>query len=530
MQYEIPGFDPTSQQENLNVPFDVWHSEINHVKVHVVHPEEMYRRFETGQKITLVDYEDTSWRNNLSHVNATAQGGKNYSGQPVTIYEAQIDLRKEKSWKEPFINFVTNSTFEGLQAESFFWSNARLLRRPDSFLVMQAEIHNRSINLRNQTSSTNPNDPLKETRLSAPARKDTNVGVQLGHTLNCLSAMMCVAYSLGKDEIKSPSSTLIMTPNGPLYKNPDTGEYVHHLGREKIEVKASVPEKAPKPRHTFDQFFGIDHILDELRPLILFYTRPDLAAKWQVKRPGNVLFFGPAGTGKTQLAHALAGELNADLYELSSAEIYGKWLGDSEKAIKSVFDKVRGAKKPTILLLDEMDSIISIAENDTSGSRATNAVAGVFKTESASITEQNPNVILVATTNNPDRLDPALIRAGRFDLRIDVGLPNEHARAQIFGNLILNHHSLNVGEHEPDNPDKKATNFNPYDAELLDSNSLQELAALTDHDFSPADIVEVLRRAALAKANEEARSNSEPEAINLAFLSNIIAAMRRNRA
>lgn len=180
--------------------------------------------------------------------------------------------------------------------------------------------------------------------------------------------------------------------------------------------------------------------------------------------------------------------------------------------------------------MDEIDSIIGIVEDTTGGARAANAVAGIFKTESAKISEQNPNVILAATTNDTSRLDPALIRAGRFDVQITTNLPDTKSRSQIFGNLIVNYHDFDITDIEVDVKDgANPAGFNPYSPELLNTESLDELARQTDHDFSAADIVEVLRRAALAKATEEERTGEQPQPIDLAFLTKIITAMRRNR-
>ncbi|HSX29623.1 MAG TPA: ATP-binding protein [Candidatus Saccharimonadales bacterium] len=529
MSYEIPGFDPTSKQDNPELPFSVWHTEINHIGLHVVHTQELYRRLAAGAKITLVDEEYDNKKNNIRRVVATAMGGENYDGKPADLYSATIDLRQEREWEDEFLRLTDHTNFTRLSKERFYWGNSRMLQRPDTNLIMQANIYSRSINLMNQRTSSNPDMPLRSTRLNAPARADVVVGKQLVHAFDCLTAMMCVAYSLGKEKPLSPGGSFIITPDGPLYKNPDTSDYVHRLQPEKIT--ASGPKKVER-KQGFDDLFGIDEIKESLRPLIIFYTRPELAAKWRVKRPGNVLLFGPAGTGKTATIEAFANEISADLHKISPADIYGKWLGDSEKAMQAIFDKVRNAKKPTVLLFDEMEGIVNIVETDASGSRATNAVAGIFKTESARVTEENPNVILAATTNDPDRLDAALIRAGRFDLQIAMGLPNDEARQRMFGNLILNYHTFDVDEFLPEGgKDEKGTSdFNPYGNDLLSTESLAVLSSMTDHDFSAADIIEVLRRAALTKADEEERTGKEPTPIDLNFLTTIITSMRRNRA
>jgi len=529
MSYEIPGFDPTSLRDDPELPFSVWHDTINHIGVHVVHPEELYRRMDAGQKVTLVDDNDFARKGNIKSVEAVVRGGKNYADQDASLYDATITLRKERDWSSSFLSHVDDSAFSRLKAVQFFWGGTRLLERPGTNLIMSTTVFSDHVILNNQyTGSNSEARPLRETRLRAPANKDVSQGAQLSHAFDCISAMMCVAYSLGKDKIMSPSGTLIVTPDGPLYKNPDTGEYVHRLGREQIATTSGV-KKTEQKHPGLDQLFGIEPIKEQLRPLIVFYKQPEVAKKWRVERPGNILLHGPAGTGKTAIAHALASDLGADLYEISPADIYGKWMGDSERAIKNIFDKVRNVKKPTILLLDEMEGIISVVNNDSSAGRANNAVAGIFKTESARITTENPNVILVATTNDTSRLDPALIRAGRFDVSIAMSLPNDDARRQMYVNLILNNHSFGVDGVSTEGEFVGNDEFNPYDSSLLDADAQQELVRLTDHNFSAADIIESLRRACLAKADEEERTGAQPEPIDITFLSKVITVMRRNR-
>lgn len=528
MSYEIPNFDPTSPNRNPELPFTVWHQNVNSIGFHVVDPQEIYRRIEGGQKVILADCKNPNEGDNMLSVSASVTSGKNYNGQDASLYTSAIELSKEKVWDRSFKRLTDTTTWPRLSTGSFYWNNTRLLTRTGKpQLVNSASVHAHTIDIYNQTTARSGVVPLLTTRLNAPARKDIEAGEQLSHFFDSLSAMMCVANSLGARKARSPGGMLIITPDGPLYKNPDTGMYVHSVTREQTTISSS-PKAPEQPKRTFDQFFGIEPIIDALKPLVLFYKQPELAKKWGVSRPGNVLLHGPAGTGKTALIEALAGELDADKIDVSPAEIYGKWLGDTEKAMQAIFDEAREATKPTILFFDEMEGIVSITESGTSGARAANAAASVFKIESARICDENPNVIIAAATNDPDRLDPALIRAGRFDLRIAVGLPNEAARARIFGNLIfrslMSYDKVEATQNPQDN------HFNPYSNDLLDPKALDELAQLTEHSFSPADIIEVLRRAALGKAFEEAQTQREPAKIDLAYLKDVILEIRRNRS
>ncbi len=140
--------------------------------------------------------------------------------------------------------------------------------------------------------------------------------------------------------------------------------------------------------------------------------------------------YGPPGTGKTMLARALASEIGGIIREVRTPEILDKWLGASERNMKRIFREARQYRVPTVMLFDEFDSIISYAGAGVdSGSHAVNAVAGIFKQEMNNLIEENPNVIVVATTNFPHLIDDSLIRSGRFDVRLEIPLPGRRQGA-----------------------------------------------------------------------------------------------------
>jgi transitional endoplasmic reticulum ATPase len=203
--------------------------------------------------------------------------------------------------------------------------------------------------------------------------------------------------------------------------------------------------------------------------------------------------YGPPGTGKTMLSRALANEIGADFREIRTPEILDKWLGASERNIKRVFRQARRYVRPTVMLFDEFDSIISYAgAGDDAASQAVNAVAGIFKQEMNDLIEENPNVIVVATTNFPERVDESLVRSGRFDVKLAIPKPNEAGRAEILATMIRR---LSA-EHESPGFRMFADDVDPAD---FAANS----AGLTG-----ADIAEVLRRVTMDKAMQEARTGA----------------------
>ncbi|PSP73030.1 AAA family ATPase [Halobacteriales archaeon QS_3_64_16] len=144
--------------------------------------------------------------------------------------------------------------------------------------------------------------------------------------------------------------------------------------------------------------------------------------------PSGVLLYGPPGTGKTLLARALAGESEVNFIHVAGPELLDRYVGESEKAVRDVFDRARQAA-PAIIFFDEIDAIAR--ERGTSGdSDAAERVVSQLLTELDGLAE-NPNLVVLAATNRRDVLDPALLRPGRFESHVEVPDPDEEARRAI---------------------------------------------------------------------------------------------------
>ena len=259
---------------------------------------------------------------------------------------------------------------------------------------------------------------------------------------------------------------------------------------------AAAPGPIRTEQVTLDQVGGLDEIVAQFREISVSFRHPDIMARWGARRPQGILLYGPPGTGKTMLARALANEIGATFREIRTPEILDKWLGGSERNIKTIFQEARRYRHPTVMLFDEFDSIISYAgSGGDAASQAVNAVAGIFKQEMNNLIEDNQNVIVVATTNFPHRVDDSLIRSGRFDVKLSIPLPGEAGRADIFRMKI-----------------RELAERHEYAGFRMFADDIDPAAlAAASHGFSGADIAEVLRRAQLAKAMQEARGGkSEP--------------------
>ena len=142
----------------------------------------------------------------------------------------------------------------------------------------------------------------------------------------------------------------------------------------------------------------------------------------------GILLTGKPGTGKTLLANALGTESEVNFISVRGPELISKWVGDSEKGIREVFKKARQSA-PSILFFDEVDTLVPERKNDSGAGRVSERTAGQFLSEMDGL--KGKNVLVLAATNRPDLLDSALLRPGRFDLTLELPLPEQSARMAI---------------------------------------------------------------------------------------------------
>lgn len=263
---------------------------------------------------------------------------------------------------------------------------------------------------------------------------------------------------------------------------------------------------------SLDEIGGMDHVVAQLREVADSFNHPQAMARWGTRRPQGLLFYGPPGTGKTTLAKALAAEIGGRLREVRTPDILDKWVGSSERNIKAIFGEARRYRTPTVLLFDEFDSIVSyVGAPDHAADQMVNSVAGIFKQEMNTLIAENPNVIVVATTNFPDKVDESLTRSGRFDVKLSVPLPSATGRAEILTGMLRQL----IADHE-------TAGFRMF----ADDVNVTELASVTP-GMTGADLRELLRRVRMAKAMAEARHGTATP-ITQSDLLDALAGMRRH--
>ena len=182
------------------------------------------------------------------------------------------------------------------------------------------------------------------------------------------------------------------------------------------------------PQVTYEDIGGLKDEIQKVREMIELPLRhPEIFEKLGVEAPKGVLLYGPPGTGKTLLAKAVANESNAHFISISGPEIMSKFYGESEARLREIFKEAR-EKAPTIVFIDEIDSIAPKREEVT-GEVERRVVSQLLSLMDG--LEARGKVIVIAATNRPNAIDPALRRPGRFDREIEIKVPDKRGRFEI---------------------------------------------------------------------------------------------------
>ncbi len=193
------------------------------------------------------------------------------------------------------------------------------------------------------------------------------------------------------------------------------------------EVLVQVPDVK------WDDIGGLEDVKQELKEAVEWPLKHREAfTRLGVKPPKGVLIYGPPGTGKTLLAKAVANESEANFILVKGPEMLSKWVGESEKAVRKIFEKARQTS-PSIIFFDEIDSIAPRRGglNGGSDSNVTERVVNQLLTEMDGLQELN-DIVIIAASNRPDIIDTALLRPGRFDRIILAPVPDAKTRKRIF--------------------------------------------------------------------------------------------------
>ena len=268
-----------------------------------------------------------------------------------------------------------------------------------------------------------------------------------------------------------------------LNKNAKTGA-MQAFNFSKSKARLFGAEGHKKEKTTFKDVAGLQEVKDELKEVVEFLKTPKKFLKMGARIPRGVLLMGPPGCGKTLLARAVAGEGNVPFFSISGSEFVEMFVGVGASRVRDLFNTAKKSA-PSILFIDELDAV---------GRHRGTGVGGGHDEREQTLNqilvemdgfEKNTNVIVVAATNRPDTLDPALLRPGRFDRRMVLDLPDINDRKAV----------LKI--HGEEKPISKKVN-------------LREIAERTP-GFSGADLANLMNEAAILSARKNKKEISQEE-------------------
>ncbi|HVD37890.1 MAG TPA: AAA family ATPase [Solirubrobacterales bacterium] len=249
---------------------------------------------------------------------------------------------------------------------------------------------------------------------------------------------------------------------------------------------------------TWDSLILDPAIKAQLQQLQAVIEDPESAVRFGVEPPTGLLLAGPPGTGKTSVAKVLAAQAKCSFYPISGADVISKWVGESERNIRQLFERAR-ANRPSIVFIDEIDAIAGsrgqVETHDSHVNQLLSEIDGV---------SGQRGVFVVGATNRPDQLDPALLRGGRLSRTVVLGLPDEEARRALLCLMTSRMPTVGVG--------------------------VEQLARDTD-GLSPADLKGLCQEAALAAmARTSGSQEGEAPAVRHEDFAEALGRLRSGRA
>ena len=256
----------------------------------------------------------------------------------------------------------------------------------------------------------------------SPTEKISTDGLQEYMIYNYLNHVFSNGDSISLNTQMGNKVQFVVTNTKPTKPVIVTENTIFKLGSLTKTVDSSVP------RITYDELGGLKNEVQKIREMVELPMRhPELFDKIGVEAPKGVLLYGPPGTGKTLIAKAVAGETNAHFISLSGPEIMGKHYGESEEKIREIFTQGE-ENSPSIIFIDEIDSIAP-KRDEVSGELEKRIVSQLLTLMDGM--KSRGRVVVIAATNRPDSIDPALRRPGRFDREIEIGIPDDDGRLDI---------------------------------------------------------------------------------------------------
>ena len=259
-------------------------------------------------------------------------------------------------------------------------------------------------------------------------------------------AFLKAAELANKISISSTSYEVRMEYHNAAVKLLDTAKNGCKPAPKKVPTspqkkEEDAPEVQPEGKSgiTFADVAGLEDVKDQIRYKVIEPLKnPELAAMYKIEPGAKILLYGPPGTGKTFIARAIAGEVDAKFYAVNCQDLISKYMGDSSKKLDELFETAQRNER-AIIFFDEFDSVASKRGDGADGVDAEMArfvATFLTKVDGFKKSKTNKMLLLIAATNRPWALDPAMLRGGRFDTHIYVGVP-DHAAREFLVNKVL---------------------------------------------------------------------------------------------
>lgn len=186
-----------------------------------------------------------------------------------------------------------------------------------------------------------------------------------------------------------------------------------------------------KPDIGFEDIAGLEDVKTEIRLKMIYpFTHRDLAHRYGITVGGGVLLYGPPGTGKTMMARAMAREIDATFFAVSAAQLLSKWVGEAEQNVRKLFDAAK-SEPMSIIFFDEAEALVPARTGESSSGVMQRVVPQILQELEGFDRKAERAVLFVAATNQPWLLDEAMLRPGRLDTKVYIGLPDAPARFKL---------------------------------------------------------------------------------------------------
>ena len=316
-----------------------------------------------------------------------------------------------------------------------------------------------------------------------------------------------------------PNINMLMNPNNLNNMNnknnannndPNKKKNIHEKEEDEMDEKIESEIMVKNPGVKFDDIIGMKEMKRILYEIIVVPTiRPDLFTGIRKPQRG-ILLFGPPGTGKTMIAKAIASECNSTFFNISASSLTSKWVGESEKTVKSLF-KLAYKKAPSIIFIDEIDSILS--KRNESENEATKRLKTEFLIQFDGLgSNTNARLLVIAATNRPMDLDEALLR--RLPKRVYCGPLDEEGRFE-FIKKVINRVETRLSDRDIQEVARMTNGYSNSDLkELCKEAAFQPVRELTMEQILHIDKFRPLFKKDLVKACSKIRGTLSPKVIN----------------